>query len=107
MARACLPAAGLAIHLRLENTMIASKHTHGRSATWRAQRHAATALRHVHREQALMWELWWQVNRASVPTPTPAAPGLVPAHCALTRLRALTVQLSGWGCATGSWLCWP
>ena len=41
-ARACLPAAGLASHFRLENTMIASKHTHVRSATWRALRHAAT-----------------------------------------------------------------
>ena len=61
-------AAGLASHLRLENTMIASKHTHVRSATWRALRHAATALRHVHREQALIWELWWQANRASVPS---------------------------------------
>ena len=61
-------AAGLASHLRLENTMIAGKHTHVRSATWRALRHAATALRHVHREPALMWEPWWQANRASVPS---------------------------------------
>ena len=22
----------------------------------------------MHREQALMWELWWQANRASVPS---------------------------------------
>jgi hypothetical protein len=32
---------------------------------------AATSLRHVHREQTLMWELWWQANRATVPSAGP------------------------------------
>ena len=33
----------------------------------RAVRRAAAALWHVHREQTLMWELWWQANRETVP----------------------------------------
>jgi hypothetical protein len=36
-----------------------------------AVRRAAAALRHIHREQNLMWELWWQANRASVPSSGP------------------------------------
>jgi hypothetical protein len=38
---------------------------------WRAVRRAATALRHAHREQTLIWELWWQANRATVPSAGP------------------------------------
>ena len=26
---------------------------------------------HVYREQTLMWELWWQANRATVPSTGP------------------------------------
>jgi len=51
--------------------MTASKHPHIRCAAWRALRHAAAALRHVHHEQAIMWELWRQANRVSVPTTGP------------------------------------
>jgi hypothetical protein len=32
---------------------------------------AAAGLRHIHREQTLMWELWWQANRATVPSTGP------------------------------------
>jgi hypothetical protein len=28
-------------------------------------------LLHVHREQTLMWELWWQASRATVPSTGP------------------------------------
>lgn len=41
------------------------------AALWRVARRAAVALRHVHREQILMWELWWQANRATVPSAGP------------------------------------
>jgi len=51
--------------------MTASQDTRRRSAAWRAVRRAAGALRHIHREQALMWELWWQANRASAPSTGP------------------------------------
>ena len=32
---------------------------------------AAASLWHVHREQTLMWELWWQASRATVPSTGP------------------------------------
>ena len=32
---------------------------------------AATSLRHAHHEQVLMWELWSQANRATVPAAGP------------------------------------
>lgn len=39
--------------------------------TWRVVFRAAQALRQVHEEQALMWDLWWQANRACVPDSGP------------------------------------
>ena len=33
----------------------------------RAVHRAAASLSRVHREQTLMWELWWQASRATVP----------------------------------------
>ena len=51
--------------------MTANQDIHRQSAAWRPVRHAAVALRRIHREQALMWELWWQANRASAPTTGP------------------------------------
>jgi hypothetical protein len=38
-----------------------------------ALRHAGRALKDVHREQMLMWELCWQAGRASVPEDGPLA----------------------------------
>ena len=40
----------------------ASGHSTG-AALWRATRRAARALRAVHDEQVLMWELLWQASR--------------------------------------------
>ena len=37
--------------------MTANQDIHRQSAVWRAVLRAAAALRHIHREQALMWEL--------------------------------------------------
>ena len=34
----------------------------------RAVRHAAAALCHVHREQTLIWELWWHAKPATAPS---------------------------------------
>ena len=41
---------------------------HGRwfRGPWRAICRAAAALRHIHNEQTLMWELQWQASRAAV-----------------------------------------
>ncbi len=36
-----------------------------------ALRSAGRALSHVHREQVLMWELWWQAGRTAVPEAGP------------------------------------
>jgi hypothetical protein len=36
------------------------------AAVWRTARRAAMAVRAVHDEQALMWELFWQSSRAPV-----------------------------------------
>ena len=33
---------------------------------WRTVRRAARALRAVHDEQVLVWELWWSANRVPV-----------------------------------------
>ncbi len=58
-------------------TMTVSQHTSRAPAATigatlrRAVRRAAAAPRHVHREQTLMWELWWQANRATVPSGGP------------------------------------
>jgi len=57
--------------------MTASHRTlsHPLSATGRpareAARRSAAGLQHVDREHALMWELWWQASRASVPSTGP------------------------------------
>jgi len=52
--------------------MTASQHLRRRSARlWRAIRRAAAALRHVNDQQTLMWETWWQANRATVPETGP------------------------------------
>jgi hypothetical protein len=40
-------------------------------ALWPAVHRAAQALRQAHQEQVLMWDLWWQANRASVPDTGP------------------------------------
>jgi len=37
----------------------------------RAVRRAAAALRHIHNEQTVMWELWLQANRAVAPETGP------------------------------------
>ncbi len=57
-------------------TMTASQHTTCTppatiGASLRASRRAAAALWHVHREQTLAWELWWQASRATVPSTGP------------------------------------
>jgi hypothetical protein len=52
--------------------MSASQSSPRRAPTvWRAVRRAAAWLRHVQDEQVLMWEIWWQANRASVPSSGP------------------------------------
>jgi hypothetical protein len=43
------------------------------TGTWRVLRHVCGALRDVHREQMLMWELFWQAGRATVPEDGPLA----------------------------------
>ena len=48
--------------------MTASARTRRRFAgVWPAVCRAATLLLAVHGEQARMWEIWWQANRATVP----------------------------------------
>ena len=45
--------------------MTATQSTQRRGATlWRAAGRAAAALRAIHDEQVLMWELFWQSSRA-------------------------------------------
>lgn len=46
--------------------MTTNRYTHRQPAIWRSVRVVASALRTLHREQSLMWELWWQANRAKV-----------------------------------------
>jgi hypothetical protein len=48
--------------------MTANQDLHRQPTAWRAVRRAAAAVRHIHREQALMWDLWWQAGRASAPS---------------------------------------
>jgi hypothetical protein len=43
------------------------------TGTWRVLRQVCSALRDVHREQMLMWELFWQAGRATVPEVGPLA----------------------------------
>ena len=52
--------------------MTASQHTRGRfPGMWRAVRRAFAALGPTRAEQILMWEAWWQANRAAVPRTGP------------------------------------
>jgi hypothetical protein len=44
--------------------MTTNQHTHRQPAIWRSVRVVASALRTLQHEQSLMWELWWQANRA-------------------------------------------
>lgn len=51
--------------------MTTSQHTQRQPSVWRFVRGVTSALRTLHREQTLMWELWWQANRATVPSEGP------------------------------------
>ena len=52
--------------------MTASPHIrHWSARLGRAIRRAAAALRNVNDQQTLMWETWWQANRATVPETGP------------------------------------
>jgi hypothetical protein len=44
------------------------QYTHPQPAVWRFVHVVASALLTLQREQSLMWELWWQANRATVST---------------------------------------
>jgi hypothetical protein len=48
--------------------MTTRQHTHRQPVIWRFVRAVASALHALQREQGLMWELWWQANRATVST---------------------------------------
>jgi hypothetical protein len=52
-------------------TMTTSQHAPCQPSIWRSVRAVASALRTLHREQTIMWELWWQANRATVPSEGP------------------------------------
>jgi hypothetical protein len=52
-------------------TMTSGQHTQRQPFIWRSVRAVASALRTLHREQILMWELLWQANRATVPSDGP------------------------------------
>jgi hypothetical protein len=51
--------------------MTTSQYTRQAGGLWRAARRAAAALRHIHNEQTVMWELRWQASRAAVPETGP------------------------------------
>ena len=54
--------------------MIASQPTRRRvAAVWRTARRAVAALRVIHDEQVLMWELFWQSSRVAVDRAGPLA----------------------------------
>jgi hypothetical protein len=54
--------------------MMASQPTRRRvAAAWRTARRAVAALRAIHDEQVLMWELLWQSSRVSVDRAGPLA----------------------------------
>lgn len=54
--------------------MIASQPTRLRVvAVWRTARRAVAALRVIHDEQVLMWELFWQSSRVAVDRAGPLA----------------------------------
>ena len=44
---------------------------HQFSAVWRAARRAAAALWAMQEEQGVMWDMWWQLNRATTPDSGP------------------------------------
>jgi hypothetical protein len=51
--------------------MTTSRRVQRRPSIWRSVRWVGSALRTLHREQTLMWELWWQANRATAPSDGP------------------------------------
>jgi hypothetical protein len=51
--------------------MTTSQHIQRQPSVWRFVRGVTSALRTLHREQTLMWELRWQANRATVPSDGP------------------------------------
>jgi hypothetical protein len=51
--------------------MTTSQHVQRQPFIWRFARGVVSALLTLHREQTLMWELWWQANRATVPSEGP------------------------------------
>jgi hypothetical protein len=51
--------------------MTTSQHIQRQPSVWRFVRGVTSALRTLHREQTLMWELRWQANRAAVPSDGP------------------------------------
>ena len=54
--------------------MMASQPTRRRvAAVWRTARRAVAALRAIHDEQVLMWELLWQSSRVAVDRAGPLA----------------------------------
>ena len=54
--------------------MTASQPTRRQAASvWRTARRAAGALRAIHDEQVLMWELFWSANRVPVDCAGPLA----------------------------------
>ena len=54
--------------------MIASQPTRRRvAAVWRTARRAVAALRAIHDEQVLMWDLFWQSSRVAVDRAGPLA----------------------------------
>ena len=54
--------------------MIASQPARRRvAAVWRSARRAVAALRVIHDEQVLMWELFWQSSRVAVDRAGPLA----------------------------------
>jgi hypothetical protein len=52
-------------------TMTTAQRTRRQPAIWLALCWVASAVRTLHREQTLMWELWWQANRATVSSDGP------------------------------------
>ena len=53
--------------------MIASQLARRVAAVWRSARRAVAALRVIHDEQVLMWELFWQSSRVAVDRAGPLA----------------------------------
>lgn len=46
---------------------VSERTSHWFARVWPAMCRAAALLLTVHGEQARMWEIWWQANRATVP----------------------------------------